>query len=229
MNIALRALTGAALLSLGAHAVAATLDTDKAKFSYMIGMDIGRSLAQVQKEIDVKVLIEAMNATMAGGKLQMTDAEATELRTKFQQVMMEKQQSERKLSGDKNKTDGAKFLADNGKKAGIKATASGLQYQVMTEGKGKAPTAASQVKVHYRGTTLDGKEFDSSYSRNEPAVFGLNQVIAGWTEGLQLMKAGGKNKFFIPGNLAYGENGSPPNIGPNAVLVFDVELLEVLN
>jgi FKBP-type peptidyl-prolyl cis-trans isomerase FkpA/FKBP-type peptidyl-prolyl cis-trans isomerase FklB len=210
-------------------ALSADLSTDKAKYSYMIGIDIGRSLGQVKDDIDMKILVEAMNASMADQKLQMTDAEANELRAKFQQSMMAKQQEKRKAEGEKNTADGAKFLAENGKKKGVTTTPSGLQYEVITAGTGKQPSATSQVKVHYRGTLLNGKEFDSSYARNEPAVFGLNQVIGGWTEGLQLMKAGSKYKFYIPGNLAYGENGSPPNIGPNAVLMFDVELLEVLN
>jgi FKBP-type peptidyl-prolyl cis-trans isomerase len=126
-----------------------------------------------------------------------------------------------------NKAQGEKFLADNAKNAGITTTASGLQYQVLTEGSGASPAASDNVTVHYKGTTIDGKEFDSSYSRGAPATFPLNRVIAGWTEGVQLMKEGAKYRFFIPSNLAYGERGAGRDIGPNAALIFDVELIKV--
>ncbi len=126
-----------------------------------------------------------------------------------------------------NKAAGEKFLADNAKATGIKTTASGLQYLVLTEGNGASPKATDNVTVHYKGTTIDGKEFDSSYSRGAPATFPLNRVIAGWTEGVQLMKEGAKYRFFIPSNLAYGERGAGRDIGPNAALIFDVELIKV--
>lgn len=126
-----------------------------------------------------------------------------------------------------NKAAGEKFLAENGKAAGVVTTASGLQYQVFTEGTGASPKATDNVTVHYKGTTIDGKEFDSSYSRGEPATFPLNRVIAGWTEGVQLMKEGAKYRFFIPSNLAYGERGAGRDIGPNAALIFDVELIKI--
>ncbi|MCK5888322.1 MAG: FKBP-type peptidyl-prolyl cis-trans isomerase [Methylococcales bacterium] len=128
-------------------------------------------------------------------------------------------------SADENKAAGEKFLAENAKKEGIKTTKSGLQYKVITEGKGDSPKATDTVTVHYKGTTLDDKEFDSSYSRNSPATFPLNRVIKGWTEGLQLMNKGAKYRFFIPSELAYGERGAGADIGPNAALIFDVELL----
>lgn len=126
-----------------------------------------------------------------------------------------------------NKAAGDKFLADNASKPGVTVTASGLQYQVFAEGTGASPKATDNVTVHYKGTTIDGKEFDSSYSRNAPATFPLNRVIAGWTEGLQLMKEGAKYRFFIPSNLAYGERGAGRDIGPNSTLIFDVELIKV--
>jgi len=126
-----------------------------------------------------------------------------------------------------NKAAGEKFLAENAQHAGITTTASGLQYMVFEEGTGASPKATDNVTVHYKGTTIDGKEFDSSYSRGEPATFPLNRVIAGWTEGLQLMKEGAKYRFFIPSNLAYGERGAGRAIGPNATLIFDVELIKV--
>lgn len=125
-----------------------------------------------------------------------------------------------------NKAAGEAFLAENAKKPGVVTTASGLQYQVITEGTGATPGATDNVTVHYQGTTLDGKEFDSSYKRGAPATFPLNRVIAGWTEGLQLMKEGGKSRLFIPSNLAYGERGAGRDIGPNAALIFDVELIK---
>jgi len=131
------------------------------------------------------------------------------------------------LTNADNKAMGEAFLAENGKMEGVITTASGLQYQVITEGTGASPNATSNVTVHYEGTTIDGKVFDSSYKRGEPITFGLNRVIAGWTEGLQLMKEGGKAKLFIPSNLAYGERHAGPGIGPNSTLIFDVELIKV--
>jgi FKBP-type peptidyl-prolyl cis-trans isomerase FkpA len=129
---------------------------------------------------------------------------------------------------DENKAAGEKFLAENGKKPNVKTTASGLQYEVLTEGKGKTkPVATSNVTVHYKGTSLDGKEFDSSYSRGEPTSFPLNGVIPGWTEGVQLMTEGAKYKFYIPSTLAYGENGAGGAIGPNETLIFEVELIKI--
>ncbi|MGZ4959983.1 MAG: FKBP-type peptidyl-prolyl cis-trans isomerase [Methylomonas sp.] len=125
-----------------------------------------------------------------------------------------------------NKAAGEAFLAENAKKPGVVTTASGLQYQVITEGTGATPSATDNVTVHYQGTTIDGKEFDSSYKRGAPATFPLNRVIAGWTEGLQLMKEGGKSRLFIPSNLAYGERGAGRDIGPNSALIFDVELIK---
>ena len=129
-------------------------------------------------------------------------------------------------SPDENKAAGEAFLAENTKKENIITTASGLQYEVLTEGEGPSPTATTNVTVHYKGTTLDGKEFDSSYSRNAPATFPLKRVIAGWTEGLQLMNIGAKYRFFVPSNLAYGERGAGRDIGPNSTLIFEVELLK---
>lgn len=130
-------------------------------------------------------------------------------------------------SPEENKAVGEKFLAENGKKANIKSTASGLQYEVLSEGKGKKPAATDSVTVHYKGTTIDGKEFDSSYGRGEPATFPLNGVIPGWTEGVQLMTEGSKYKFYIPSALAYGENGAGGAIGPNETLIFEVELIKI--
>jgi FKBP-type peptidyl-prolyl cis-trans isomerase len=140
---------------------------------------------------------------------------------------MEKQQGEAKKKGDENMKKGQEFLAQNGKKAGVKTTASGLQYEVIKEGTGKQPTAENTVTVHYTGTLINGKKFDSSVDRGEPATFPLKGVIAGWTEGLQLMKIGAKYRFYIPSNLGYGERGAGADIGPNETLIFDVELIDV--
>jgi FKBP-type peptidyl-prolyl cis-trans isomerase len=143
--------------------------------------------------------------------------------TQFEKDMEQKQ----KAAGEKNKTDGAKFLEENKKKEGVKATASGLQYKVLKEGTGSQPKSTDMVTVNYRGTLIDGTEFDSSYKRGQPATFPLNGVIKGWTEGLQLMKQGSKYQFFVPSNLAYGERSVGPDIAANATLIFEVELLEV--
>jgi FKBP-type peptidyl-prolyl cis-trans isomerase FkpA/FKBP-type peptidyl-prolyl cis-trans isomerase FklB len=157
----------------------------------------------------------------------MTQEEQQAIRQTFIQKMQGKQEEQRKAVAEKNQSDGEKFLAANKSKAGVKSTASGLQYQVITEGKGAKPAATDTVKVHYVGTLLNGSKFDSSIDRGEPAQFPLNGVIAGWTEGLQLMPVGSKYKFWIPGNLAYGDRGRP-GIEPNALLTFEVELLEIV-
>jgi FKBP-type peptidyl-prolyl cis-trans isomerase len=141
---------------------------------------------------------------------------------------MSKQGGMSKVDADKNLQEGRDFLAKNAKQAGVKITPSGLQYKMLVAGKGASPIATDTVKVHYRGTFIDGREFDSSYKRNEPATFPVNGVIPGWTEALQLMKVGGKYKLFVPPNLAYGERGMGGNIGPNTTLIFDVELLGIV-
>ena len=227
MNLAV--LAAAVSVSVSAFA-ADTVTTDKEKISYAIGMNMGQSLKQIPNlgnEIDLAVLAKGLNAAATDKPTALTMEQAQQTLQTFSQKMSEKAQAQQKLDGEKNTADGAAFMASNKSKPGVKTTASGIQYVVLTQGKGELPKATSTVKVHYRGTLLDGKEFDSSYKRNAPAEFPLNGVIAGWTEGLQLMATGSKFKFWIPGSLAYGERGSPPNIGPNATLVFEVELLEV--
>lgn len=195
------------------------LKDEKTKVSYAIGLNMGRSLAQVKDEVDLKTLAKGIEDAVAG-KAALTDEQIVETLNAFSASVTTR-------IATRNKENGQKFLAENKGKAGVKTTASGLQYQVVTQGKGALPAATDQVKVHYRGTLLDGTEFDSSYKRNEPTQFGLNQVIKGWTEGLQLMPVGSKYKFFIPSDLAYGENG-PPSIGPNQTLIFEVELLDIV-
>jgi FKBP-type peptidyl-prolyl cis-trans isomerase len=207
-------------------AKAAPVKLDKNKVSTMVGMDIGHGLTQVKDDIDLNVVFEAVRATIAGKKAALTEEEAAEVRQAFMQQLQEKRLAEQKAAGDKNKAESEKFLAANKAKSGVKTTASGLQYEVITEGTGAKPTANDTVKVNYVGTKVDGTKFDASADHGGSATFPLNGVIKGWSEGLQLMPVGSKYKFYIPAELAYGENG-PPQIGPNAALVFEVELLGI--
>jgi FKBP-type peptidyl-prolyl cis-trans isomerase len=203
-----------------------TLDTEKQQASYAFGYNVGMNVKHIVTELDFDIFIKGLKDASMGGEAKMTQPEMQKVFREFNQKLMKKQQEERKILGEKNKVEGAKFLEENAKKEGVKVTASGLQYLVLSEGTGAQPKTTDRVKVHYRGTLLDGTEFDSSYKRGEPAVFPLNRVIPGWTEGLQLMKVGSKYKFFIPSELGYKERGSRA-IGPNAVLQFDVELLSI--
>ncbi len=202
------------------------LDTDEKKLGYIIGMDIGKSLRDQGTAVDLDSLVEAIRATYNGKELAMTDEEAGQVRKEYIEKRQAEQQAEAAAVGETNLVAGQKFLAENAKKEGVKTTASGLQYKVETMGTGAKPVATDTVKVHYRGTLLDGTEFDSSYARNEPISFGLNRVIAGWTEGVQLMPIGSKFTFYIGPDLAYGEGGGGP-IPPNSTLVFEVELLDI--
>ena len=204
------------------------LKTEKDKVSYMVGMQVGSSLARIKDEIDMALVIKAMEATLAGDKPLLTEQEVMTIQQSFAQRLQAKHDMEMKQRAEKNKTEGDAFLAKNKSAAGVKTTASGLQYKVVTEGKGPKPAATDQVKVHYTGTLLDGTKFDSSVDRGEPAQFALNAVIPGWTEGLQLMPVGSKYVFWIPSQLAYGDRGTPGPIGPNATLKFEVELLEIV-
>lgn len=199
---------------------------DKAKVSAMVGMDIGRGLLQVKDDIDLDAVFAAAKATLNGEEAPLSDEEAQQVRQAFMQQLQAKRVAEQKAEADKNKTAGDAYLAANKKKSGVKTTDSGLQYEVLTEGKGAKPKATDTVKVNYVGTKVDGTKFDSSYDRGEPATFPLNGVIKGWSEGLQLMSVGSKYRFVIPAGLAYGEN-APPTIGPNAALIFEVELLGI--
>ena len=204
----------------------AAVPLDKNKISTMVGMDIGRGLTQIKDDIDIKVVEQALEATIKGDKTSLTQEEALQVRQEFMQQMQAKRVAEQKADADKNKTEGAAFLAKNKSAKGVKTTASGLQYLVEKEGTGAKPKATDTVKVNYLGTKIDGEKFDSSYDRGQPATFPLNGVIKGWSEGLQLMPVGSKYKLFVPSDLAYGENG-PGQIGPNATLIFEVELLDI--
>ena len=204
-----------------------TLKDDKDKVSYAIGLNIGKSMKTEGLDINPDVLAAAMKDVFAGAKTQLTDEEVQAVMQDFQKKMMAKQAAVRDEGLGKNKAEGEKFLADNKKKEGIKTTASGLQYKVITDGKGKTPKATDTVKTHYRGTLISGTEFDSSYKRGEPAEFPVGGVIKGWTEALQLMKEGSKWQLYIPSDLAYGERGAGKDIGPNSTLIFDIELISV--
>lgn len=207
---------------------ATDLDTDAQKLGYIIGMDIGKSLKEQGAEVDIDTLLEAVRATYDGKDLAMTEEEAAAVRQEYVAKRQAEQQAEAAAAGAANAAEGAAFLAANKSKEGVKTTESGLQYKVITEGTGAKPVATDTVKVHYRGTMLDGTEFDSSYSRNEPIIFALDRVIPGWTEGVQLMPVGSKYMFYIPSELAYGEGGGGP-IPPNSTLQFEVELLGIEN
>ena len=199
---------------------------DKNKISYMVGMDIGRGLTQIKDDIDIKVVEQALEAVLKGEKTTMTQEEALQVRQAYMQQMQAKRVTEQKAAAEKNKTEGTAFLAKNKSKSGVKTTASGLQYEVEKEGTGPKPKATDTVKVNYLGTKIDGTKFDSSYDRGQPATFPLNGVIKGWSEGLTLMPVGSKYKLYVPADLAYGENAPGP-IGPNATLIFEVELLGI--
>ena len=198
------------------------------KLSYALGIGIGSQLAGMgAKELNIDDFAQAIKDVISGSELKVDNADAQTLVQNFFQEQEAKQQAAAAEAGKAAKAAGEAFLAENGKKDGVVTLPSGLQYQVLKEGDGKKPSATDQVVCHYEGTLIDGTVFDSSYQRNQPATFGLNQVIAGWTEGVQLMQEGAKYRFFIPYNLAYGERGAGAQIPPFAALVFDVELIEV--
>lgn len=197
------------------------------KVSYALGIGIGRQLSQMgAADLNIDDFAQAIKDVIAGD-LKLGDAEAQQIVQEFFAKQEEKQKAEAAEKGKAAKQDGEKFLAENGKKEGVITTASGLQYQVLREGNGQSPRATDTVECHYEGTLIDGTKFDSSYDRGQTATFPLNQVIAGWTEGLQLMKEGGKYRFFIPYELGYGERGAGASIPPFSTLVFDVELVSV--
>lgn len=199
------------------------------KISYALGIGIGRQLSQMgANDLNIDDFAQAIKDVMAGEILQIDENEAHTIVQEFFSKQEEKQRADAVEKGQTVKESGKKYLADNAKKEGVVTLPSGLQYQVLREGNGKSPKSTDQVKCHYEGMLVDGTLFDSSIQRGEPATFPLNQVIAGWTEGLQLMKEGAKYRFFIPYTLGYGERGAGASIPPFAALIFDVELIEVL-
>lgn len=203
------------------------LKDQKDKVSYSIGINIGNNLKRQSVEVNPDILLQGIKDILSGGKTLMTEQEVKQTMMDFQKDMMAKHQARMKELGEKNEKEGEAFLAENKKKEGVITLPSGLQYKVIKEGEGKTPIATDMVTVHYRGTLIDGKEFDSSYTRGQPATFPVKGVIPGFSEALQLMKVGSKWQLFIPSNLAYGERGAGEEIGPNATLIFDIELISI--
>ncbi|MGH8030817.1 MAG: FKBP-type peptidyl-prolyl cis-trans isomerase [Luteimonas sp.] len=199
----------------------------KDKVGLLVGTDVGRSLVPIKDEIALPVLMQGLRTARAGGTTLLSTADADTLRTAFGERMRVRLQAEAAKVGEINAAAGREFLAKNKTAKDVFTTPSGLQYMVIRQGEGRRPQPSDRVRVNYRGTLLDGKVFDSSYERGEPAEFALTQVIAGWTEGVALMPVGASYRFWIPSDLAYGPNGNP-SIGPNSTLAFDVELLDVL-
>jgi len=203
------------------------LKTDKDKISYSIGVDVGKSIQKQKIDINPDSFMSGFKDGQNDKNTLMTEAEIRQTLMKLQNDLMERQKAQMKELSTKNLSAGEKFLTENKKQKDVVTLPDGLQYKIIKEGKGDSPKATDMVTVHYRGKLIDGTEFDSSYSRNEPVKLSVNGVIPGWTEALQMMKPGAKWELFIPAKLAYGENGVGQIIGPNSTLIFDVELLSV--
>jgi FKBP-type peptidyl-prolyl cis-trans isomerase FklB len=199
------------------------LKNQKDKVSYIIGMDIGNNLKKQSIDVDPNILAKGVKDALSGAKSLLAEKEIQETMGAFQKEMMVKKEE----VGKQNKKEGETFLAENKKKEGVKTSPSGLQYKVIKAGSGKKPKSTDTVTVHYRGTLINGTEFDSSYKRGQSVSFQVSGVIPGWTEALQLMEEGAKWQLFIPSNLAYGERGAGGAIGPNATLIFEVELVSI--
>ena len=205
--------------------------SEKEKLSYSIGYTQGSNMADFFKaqsiKVDTDTIIESFKAGLSGAKPVLTEQEMHQILSEFQKTVAAKQAEGMKETAEKNKKAGEAFLAENKKKEGVITLADGLQYKVLKEGTGKKPKATDKVKVDYKGTLIDGREFDSSYKRGEPAIFQVNAVIAGWTEALQLMKVGSRWEVFVPSSLAYGASAAGPMIGPDSTLIFDIELIAI--
>jgi FKBP-type peptidyl-prolyl cis-trans isomerase FklB len=210
-----------------AKAAPAAITTPKDKLSYSIGVDIGSKLRSQSIDVDPEIVEHGLKDALAADKLQMPEDEIRAALTDLNNQLRQKQISAAKEAGDKNKKEGSEFLAENKGKDGVITLPSGLQYKVLKAGEGKKPAATDTVVCQYRGTLISGKEFDSSYKRGQPATFQVNGVIKGWTEALQLMPVGSKWELFIPSEMAYGERGAGADIGPNATLIFEVELVSI--
>ena len=206
---------------------ASTLKTDKEKFSYALGMNLGAGLHKQGVDIDAAMFAQGVKDAVAGGKTLLTQEEAQAALTAKQNEIRQKQQEKQAQVGEANKKEGEAFLAANKGKDGVVTLPSGLQYKILKEGTGPKPTASDTVSCNYRGTLINGTEFDSSYKRGQPLEFPVGGVIKGWTEALQLMSVGSKWQLFIPSDLAYGPRGAGADIGPNATLIFEVELMSI--
>ena len=217
----------ALILTVQAGAEEPVLKDQKEKISYSIGLNIGTNLKAQNIDINPDLLARGIKDALTGTQPLLTQEEIKEVLSAFQKEMAAKADVKRSAISEKNKTEGAAFLAENGKKEGVVTLPSGLQYKILNAGTGAKPKATDKVVTNYKGTLIDGSEFDSSYSRGAPSEFPVNKVIAGWTEALQLMETGSKWQLFIPANLAYGEKGYADAIAPNSVLVFELELISI--
>jgi FKBP-type peptidyl-prolyl cis-trans isomerase len=227
----MKKLTAAALFVSAASACSGggggAMETVMERGSYAIGVDVARSVQRTGADLDVDLLIAGLRDQMAERQLRIPEDSLATVMREFAMQLQEDQAREQEAQMTANREEGEAFMASNADDEGVVTTESGLQYQVLDEGDGASPTATDVVTVHYVGTLLDGTEFDSSHRRGQPATFPVNGVIPGWTEALQLMKVGSKYKLWVPAELGYGPQGSPPDIGPNATLVFEVELLGI--
>ncbi len=200
---------------------------EKDKVSYSVGYQVGGDFKRQGVDLNPDLMVKGVQDAMSGAKPLMTQQEMNETLADLKKKIVAEQQRQNKEAAGKNLSEGKVFLAENAKKKGVKTLPSGLQYKVIEKGAGASPKKTDSVTVHYKGTLIDGTEFDSSYKRGKPATFRVDRVIAGWTEALQLMKPGAKWQLFIPPDLAYGERGAGPRIGPNSTLIFEVELIKV--
>jgi FKBP-type peptidyl-prolyl cis-trans isomerase len=205
-----------------------SLNNEARKTSYSMGYNMGKNFKEIYDKIDEESLIQGILDAVNQKDPQITMKEISDTLTNLQQKVAEKKREEQKSMAEENKKTGIRFLEENAKKAGVKTTSTGLQYKIISQGNGPKPVATDKVRVHYRGKFINGNEFDSSYKRGEPATFRLDQVIPGWTEALQLMTKGAKFEVYIPSELAYGERGAGNVISPNSTLIFEIELLEIL-
>lgn len=228
MKLRLFAVLGIALLASQVNGEEnLVLKNQKDKISYIIGMEVGKNFKDQLIDVDPDILLRGIRDGLAGGKALLTEQEINEMTLTFQKEVMAKREEIAKKLGEKNKKEGEDFLAENKKREGMITLPSGLQYKVIKSGTGKKPKVTDTVTAHYRGTLIDGKEFDSSYRRGQTVNFPVSGVIPGWSEALQLMEEGAKWQVFIPPNLAYGERGAGRDIGPNATLIFEIELISI--
>ena len=203
------------------------LKTENDKISYSIGLSIGQRMKAQGVNVDPTMVAQGLRDGLKGNKPKLTNQEMSAVMQAFQKKQQARQAEMQQAAGSKNRKEGEMFLLGNKKNKGVVTTASGLQYQIMKTGKGKTPKATDTISAHYRGTLIDGKEFDSSYKRGQPATFPVNGVIKGWQEALQLMTVGSKWKIWVPSDLGYGSRGAGAMIGPDATLIFEIELLEI--
>lgn len=204
------------------------LETDDEKASYAIGFDIGQNLVVARNHLDLEALAAGIDDAIAEREQRLSPEEVQTIMAAFNETLRAEMEAESQAEAARNVEEGASYLAENGARDGVTTTESGLQFEVLREGDGAQPSVTDRARIHYRGTLIDGTEFDSSYARDEPATFGVADVIPGFSEGLQLMSVGSHYRFVIPGELGYGPQGAPPDIGPNATLIFEVELLDIL-